>query len=98
RDDRAIGVRFVHALLLDVGQQVIEGRANDLVGIGIARNEAVRIVGLVGGQQDLVQVVGALAAAGGGARFLHGREGQADQRADDGNYDQQLDQREGPAV
>jgi hypothetical protein len=43
------------------------------------------------GQRDLLEVVGALGAAGG---RLHGRQQERDQYGDDGDDDQQLDQGE----
>ena len=53
-----------------------------------------RVVIAVGGQADLLEVVGALDPAGGLADLLHRRQQQADQDGDDGDDDQQLDQRE----
>src|SRR5262249_28169659 len=46
---------------------------------------------------DLVLVIAAGNAVGRLADLLHGRQQQADENGDDGNHDQQLDQREGPA-
>src|SRR5262245_26569339 len=50
---------------------------------------------LVAGQADLLEVVGALDAAGGLAHLLHRRQEQPDQHRDDADHHQQLDQREG---
>ena len=47
-------------------------------------------------QADLLEVVGALDAAGGLAGRLHGRQQQRDQDADDGDDHQELDEGEGP--
>ncbi len=46
------------------------------------------------GQAELLEVVGALGAAGGLPRRLDGRQQQCDQDGDDGDDDQQFDQRE----
>ena len=46
------------------------------------------------GQAELLEVVGALGAAGGLAGRLHGRQQQRDQHGDDGDHDQQFDQGE----
>ena len=50
---------------------------------------------VVAGQADLLEIVGALRAAGGLAHVLHGRQEQADQDGDDGDHHQQFDEREG---
>ena len=57
-------------------------------------NDAVDVVVVVQGQAQLLQVVDALAPAGGLAGGLHGGQQQGDQHGDDGDDDQQLDQRE----
>jgi len=49
---------------------------------------------VVHGQPELLQVVGALNAAGGFPRRLNGRQQQGDQNGDDRNDDKQLDERE----
>ena len=41
-----------------------------------------------GGQTQLLEIVGALGAAGGFARTLHGRQQQGDQHRDDRDDDQ----------
>ena len=46
------------------------------------------------GEPQLLEVVGALGAAGRLARGLHGREQQCDQYRNDRDDDQELDQRE----
>jgi len=48
----------------------------------------------VGGQRDLLEVVGALDAGGGLAHLLDGGQQEADEDGDDGDHHQQLDQRE----
>src|SRR5207247_2378997 len=48
------------------------------------------------GEADLLEVVGALHAAGGLAHFLHGRQQQADQNRNNGDHHQQLDQGKRP--
>jgi hypothetical protein len=48
----------------------------------------------VAGHADLVQVVGALDAAGGRPHLLHRGQEQPDEDADDSDHYQQLDQRE----
>src|SRR6185437_6193963 len=45
------------------------------------------------GDAELVEVIQALALGGRFADLLHGRQEQADQDGDDGDYHQQLDQR-----
>jgi hypothetical protein len=49
---------------------------------------------VIDGNDDLRQVIAALAAAGGLAGELDRREQESDQHADDGHDHQQLDQRE----
>ena len=53
-----------------------------------------RIVVVVDGQADLLEIVLALRAGGGFADLLHGRNEQTDQDGDDGDDNEQLDQRE----
>ena len=57
---------------------------------------AVGALVVVQSQADLLQVVGALGAAGGLAGRLHGGKQQRDQDGDDGDHHQQLDQGETP--
>ena len=45
---------------------------------------------------DLANLVAALGAASSRPGRLHGRQQETHQRADDGNHDEQLDEREGP--
>ena len=54
----------------------------------------VGVVVHVGGQRDLLEVVGALDAGRGGADLLDGGQQEADEDGDDGDHHQQLDQRE----
>src|SRR5262249_30164135 len=51
----------------------------------VARQALVDVVVHVAGQADLVQVVGALNAVGGGTHLLDGGEQQGDQHGDDGD-------------
>jgi hypothetical protein len=44
---------------------------------------------------DLLEIVGALDARGGGANLLDGRQQEPNQNGDDGNDDKKLDEREG---
>jgi hypothetical protein len=57
------------------------------------RKDVERIVVVVQGEAELVQVVLALRPAGGLARLLNRRQQQRDQDGDDRNHHQQLDQR-----
>ena len=96
-DHGAVVVGLVGCLLLDVRKEIVERRADDFPGMRVAaRDIPVRVVPLVGGQQDLVQVVGALDPAGGGPGLLHRGERQAQQHPQDGDDHQQLDERECP--
>jgi hypothetical protein len=52
------------------------------------------VVAVVTGDGQLVEVVLATSAGGGFTHFLHRRQQQAYQDGDDGDYHQQLDQRE----
>jgi hypothetical protein len=49
---------------------------------------------ILDGQADLLEIIGALGAAGRLAGGLHGGQQEGDQDADDRDHDQQLDQRE----
>ncbi len=96
----------VDIALFQVGQQ--EGRpapsgphvvVGGAVGVGVAiqvagRKVLVGVVILVQRQADLLEVVDALAACGGLAHLLYRRQQEADQHADDGDYYQELDERE----
>jgi hypothetical protein len=55
---------------------------------------AVGVVVVVGGQAELLEVVGALDAGGGLADLLDGGQQQADQDGDDGDDDEQFDEGE----
>ena len=89
-------------LLLDVGEDerrppVGEAEAGRAVRPVIDESRwerAVRVVVVVQGQAELLEVVGAVHAAGGLADLLHRRQQQADQDGDDRDHHQQLDQRE----
>src|SRR5262249_16744982 len=61
------------------------------------REVVVGAVVVVEGQADLLELVRALHARGGLADLLHGRQHQADERGDDGDYYQQLNEREAAA-
>jgi hypothetical protein len=89
--------------LLDVGQDqsrpvVVLPVANGRVGLGQveqrpAGQEAVRVVVVVAGQPDLLEVVGALHAVGGVADLLDRGQQQADQDRDDRHHHQEFDER-----
>jgi hypothetical protein len=55
-------------------------------------------VGVVAGEQDLLEVVGAFHPVGGFPDLLHGGQEQADQDGDDGDDDEQLDERKPPTT
>ena len=61
------------------------------------RNRAVGVVKVLAAEGDLLDVVGALRAAGGFAGGLHGGQEQRDEHADDGDDDEQLDERKAQA-
>ena len=92
-------VAFQERLLLDVRQNSRDpgvlphaaGRVGNLVVRG--REHAERVVMVVQGQAELLEVVGALHPAGRLARRLHRGQQQRDQDADDRDHHQQLDQR-----
>src|SRR5262245_51001658 len=58
------------------------------------RQKAIGVLEVVDREPDLLEIVLALRAGGRLANFLNGRQQEADQDGDDGDYDQQLDQRE----
>ncbi len=99
---------FVDGVLFDVREKV-NGRAERTGGAGAGvgapkfaradfrargRESVVRVVIVLDGQPELLQVVRALHAAGGFASGLNRREKQTDQNADDRDNDQQLDEGE----
>src|SRR5262249_14967573 len=57
-----------------------------------------RVMVVVQGQADLLEVVKAFDAGGGFPYLLHGREEEPDQDGDDGNHHQQFDQRKTSAA
>ncbi len=59
------------------------------------RKRAARVVDIVDGQAELLQVVFAFDPRGSLAHLLHGRQQQPDQDGNDGDHHQQFDQREG---
>ena len=85
-------------VLLDIGQKKDHpALARQRAGIGgrrphRCREEAARVVEVMQGEADLLQVVFALDAIGGLAHLLHGRQQQADEHGNDGNHHQQFDQ------
>src|SRR5262249_56943840 len=94
----AVGVAgdLVDVVLLDVRQQDEEEGAADAAGaVGVhGREVAVGTLVVVHRQHDLLDVVGAPHAGGGGADLLDGGQEQADEDGDDGDHHQKLDQRE----
>ena len=88
----------VQVVLLDVGEELAVGRPAGIGSGAGPRCHVIRplaegkclesIVIIVQGQPDLLQVVGALGAVGRFAHFLHGRQQQGDQDANDGDHDQ----------
>src|SRR5262249_42664974 len=93
-----VGGSLVEVVLLDVRQQVVK----DGAGVGTAAGEgaghrrqvaSVRVVEVVGGQADLLEVVLAPSAVGGLADLLDGGQ----EHGDDRYHHQQLDQREAQA-
>ncbi len=63
-------------------------------GVRVTGITAERALVVGDGQAELLEVVGALGAAGGLAGALHGRQQQGDQHGDDRDDDQKLDQSE----
>ena len=60
---------------------------------GLRRGEAAdRVVVVMQGDAELLEVVGALDPAGGLAGLLHRRQQQGDEDADDGDHHQQFDE------
>src|SRR5262249_19447065 len=106
RAPRVIPVRVVTArgeqlgllgtvILLDVREE--EAGPADLVAelfLPTGRQRFLRVVVVVHGQADLLEVVGAAHAGGGLAHLLDGGDEEPDQNGDDRNHHQQLDQRE----
>ncbi len=80
-------------LLLDVGEQGDQPGAVAAV-VGSGWECLLRVGVVVDAETDLLEVVGALTAAGRFARRLHGGQQQCDEDADDRNHHQQLDQSE----
>ena len=69
------------------------------MGIAPAGDELLRVVEVRHGEADLTDVVDTRVAATGFAGRLDGRQQHADERADDGDDDEQFDEREaGPAA
>src|SRR5260370_13126584 len=66
----------------------------DVIKVIVLREGAQAGVVIVHGQADLLEVVGALNLIGSLADFLHCRQEQGNQGADNGNDHQQLDERE----
>src|SRR5690348_7076932 len=63
--------------------------------VGGRQLAAVNVSAVLRGNTELFEIVLALAACGGFAHFLHGRQQQADQNSDDGYHHQQFNEREG---
>src|SRR5207244_5492511 len=83
-------------------QRRVIGREAAIAAKDSVRELALRVVEIVGGQGELLEVVGAARAGSGFTDLLDGGHEQADQDGDDGDDDQQLDQGEpvagGPAL
>src|SRR5262249_23738965 len=88
-----VGRRRGQRLAVGVGAALPRRRAE-----AVARDGAQGVVVVVDGQADLVQVVGALDAVGRRPHALDGGQQEADEDGDDGDDDEQLDQREAPAL
>ena len=92
--------------LFDVGQDVDQPVARSLApvvvltlqeGVGVVferRKAALRVVRVVQGQANLLDVVGAGAAASRLTGRLNSRQQQANEHANDGDHDEQFDERE----
>jgi hypothetical protein len=87
-------------LLLDERQQAQQDAALVVAifrhqrGRGQGRQVLVGVVVVVGGQAELLEVIGALRSRRGLAHLLHGGQEQRDQDGDDRDHHQQLDERE----
>src|SRR5207249_960327 len=85
----------IEVLLFDERQQKLQRHADALLAVAVAVGGGTRkwaadggqlpvgVVTVVGGQAELLEVVGALDAGGGLAHLLHRRQQQADQHGDD---------------
>ena len=76
-----VGSRLRERGAIDVG----DARDDQIRTLPIARKLTRRVVIIVDGDADLVQIVLTLRARGGVTYFLHGRNEQRDQNADNGN-------------
>src|SRR5262249_44924459 len=99
RDGVADVPQVVLVPLFDVGQQQRAPRRPAVQRLRVIADERrgqcpLGGVKVVGGETDLLEVVGAVDAGGGVADFLGGGQQQADEDGDDGDHHQQLDQRE----
>lgn len=93
----------IHWHLIEIGKQrSVERQACGLRGpIHAAHVRQVSCVHrseILRGQIDLLEVVGRLHASGGLAHLLNGRQQQADQDRENGDYDQQFDKGKPPRV
>src|SRR5262249_55085755 len=91
---RLLGL-LVEVVLLDVRQDEAgpaDAVAEDFLAAG--RQRLIRVVVVVHGQAELLEVVLALDAGGGLAHLLHRRQQEPDQDGNDGDYHQQLDEGE----
>ena len=89
----------IEVALLEIRQQVEKVGAKRAVRGGriipdAGRQMPMRVVIMVGGQAELLEVVGALDPAAASRTFCTAGSKQADQDGDDRDHDQQLDQRE----
>src|SRR5581483_9177486 len=81
-------------VFFDVGQdQHTPGPPAAAAGPHVGRKKLVRIVKIVRGDAELLEIVLALRPRGRLAHFLHGGNQQGDQYGDDGDHDKQFNQR-----
>src|SRR5262249_52290686 len=90
-------VRVPQVFAFDVGQQKHQAASSNRArrrGPNATRQMFHAVVIVVNRETNLTQVVRALRTSSGLARGLYGRHQKTDEDANDGDYDQQLDQRE----
>ena len=95
---------LIQALLLDEGQQMEEDSAKPGAVVDAVagkepkrrRHAFVRVVDVVRGEGELLEVVGALGPGGAGAHRLDGRDDQRQHDAEDGDDDEKFKKCKGP--